>query len=82
MRHDWLAEMEKKNRFLSCLEETLLVDQKRNGLESLTYTYDLESKAETVILKFKSGTEKTIRVNGTSNGMILRDITKAVYEPW
>ena len=82
MRHDWLAEMEKKNRFLSCLEETLLVDQKRNGLEYLEYTYNLETKEETIVLKFDGGAEKKVCATGNSNGANLVAVAKAVYWPW
>ena len=77
--NDWLAEMEQKSRFLKCLEETLLVDKKRNGLESLTHTYDLATKEETVVLRFEGGCEKRVPVTCNSNGANLRAIEKAVY---
>lgn len=63
MRNDWMAEMERKNHFLDCLRETLMVDQKRNELESMEYRYDIETKEEVIILKFRSGREK----KGTGN---------------
>ena len=48
MRNDWMAEMERKNHFLDCLRETLMVDRKRNELESMEYRYDIETKEEVI----------------------------------
>ena len=82
MRNDWMAEMEKKNHFLDCLRETLMVDRKRNELESMEYRYDIETKEEVIVLKFQSGREKKVPATANSNGANLIAVARAVYEPW
>ena len=72
MRNDWMAEMERKNHFLDCLRETLMVDRKRNELESMEYRYDIETKEEVIVAA------KSLHQQGVEHVIVLLDDGTAV----
>ncbi len=79
MKEDQFAEMNHKAAFIEGLQDALLLDQARNGLDSLCYELDTETNDEIITVIFVGGGVKKILATANSNGANAKEIVKTVY---
>jgi hypothetical protein len=79
MRKDWIAESSAKAEFINRLQDALLLDQERSGLDSIRYEQNLESRDEIISVIFLGGGVKKILATANSNGANAKEIVRAIY---
>ncbi len=79
MRNDWIEVSAEKASFIAALQDALLLDQERSGLDSICYEQDLASEDEIITVIFKGGGTKKILATANSNGANAKEIVRAIY---
>lgn len=70
--------MENKKEFTKQLENLLVFDNDRNNVESCKY--DRKPNLEVVEIKYRGGYTVRINVTANSQGAILKEIVREVYD--
>lgn len=79
MRNDWIEVSAEKAAFIAALQDALLLDQERNGLDSIYFEQDLSSEDEIITVIFKGGGTKKILATANSNAANAKEIVRAIY---